>query len=146
MTKRKTITLPKSQVHFVNEKDLKVTKIAREALNECLAGQRKNIPTHGTRNRDGEKHRTTVSLEPRHTDFIDENDVNLSRLIREEIAARVNKKRVLQQAENEPGEILDEAEQALITITLKSSQSPKNDTIDKEWIQWYKTGKLPPWE
>lgn len=147
MSTQKTVSLPKGHVQLVKDTGQGVTAIARKCLNEFIENENKTAPKTGSRDRGGEKHRTTVRLSKHHIDFINNNNVDLSRTIRENIQEQIDRQRALQQQENGPDNITPEGSRALIAIISKSQNSTLGaERIQSEWIHWYFTGEMPFWE
>jgi hypothetical protein len=144
MSTQKTISLPEGYIQFAKDTGQGVTAVAREQLDTWIEDEEVNPPESGTRDRDGEKRRTTIRLSSRHIDFIDSNNVNLSRGIREHLVGRIDKERRLQKQEDTPNETTPEGSRALIAIVSKSQNTTwATERIQWEWVQWYLTGEIP---
>lgn len=148
MTKQKRISVPEPHHRYAKDRDISLSEVARERLNDLMKSEKECQTYQGARytGNSDVKH-TSVSIAPEQAAFVDEVGLNLSALIRTGIDEQLEEDRKLQKIEDSPGNLLSSSENAMISIIPKAHRADWTDrTYPIELIRWYRTGEMPPQE
>lgn len=118
---KKYVTIPEQHRRYVNESGQTVSAVARRAITELADTDPASLPRRGTRASDDRDYvRTSIRLEQPDLDFIDRNEINLSRTIREYIDRLIETERELQRLEDDPGNLLSPMEDVVTVISFRA--------------------------